>query len=216
MADEETNQETTGGTDTQTPAQNPTASPNGGTESQDQSPAWLPRRIEEERKATLNRLLKKLGVQSQEELEAALTEGRKLKEAQMTEAEKAANDLKVETRRREAAEARVTELEAAQVRTVIDSALKDAAKGVKYPLDVITHARTHLAEDVAKLVVKDGNVDPKEVEKLVAKVKAARPDWFIGGGPGSPSNRGGRVPEPGAKEKEEGKKTFRQQVRRMT
>ena len=61
----------------------------------------------------------------------------------------------------------------------------------QYPEDVITWARQS-GKDLTALLDKDGKLDDKAVKALIDEAKKARPAWFASGGPGSPSNAGGK------------------------
>lgn len=95
----------------------------------------------------------------------------------------------------EQAQARAAELESARVTDRVNSAIKDAASKAKNRDHVLNLIRIEHPDKVAALVNDKGEVDVKAAEQLVADFSKNNPDYFATGGPGSPSNKGGKTPE---------------------
>lgn len=170
------------------------------------------------RKASVEELVKKLGLGSEDELARLVGEHKQAKEAALTEQQKLAQ-------RAEAAETRAQELEqklkdeqAARRNDLLNMEVKLAAKDANamHPEDVWTWLRTNRADDLDKVIGDDGKVNTKAIEGLIGAAKEARPNFFEDKKrftPGSPSNSGGRVPEPNAKEKDAAARAQAQNLR---
>lgn len=147
--------------------------------------------------AAANKLLSKLGVEDADTAAALLAEYRQRKAADMSEAEKAA--IAIDAARKEAEEARnALALERQQrVADKRDNALAQALASAQAidADDVVTWLQKNAADAVSALVHDDGAIDPDGITALVAKARSERPHFFRPGGPGSPSNRGGEVPQ---------------------
>jgi hypothetical protein len=72
-------------------------------------PDWLPARLERAKRAAEKDVLETIGVTSLDEAKTAIEDARKLRESQMTEADKAREEAEAATKRAEAAEAKVAE-----------------------------------------------------------------------------------------------------------
>lgn len=165
-------------------------------------PDWLPGRLERAKASSRAELLKELGIDDPAAAKAALEEARKIKEGQMTEAQKVAAEAeKLKTKLQEA-EAKAAAAEAARVQLLAATAVKSAAskEGAEFPEDVVEYA-TKVGMTLAGMVKEDGTVDDAQVKKLIEAAKKQRPNWFKSGGAGSPSNSGGKVQEPDKKAK---------------
>lgn len=180
---------------------------NSGQPSDQRDPRWLPDRIDTAKRAAVNDFLKDLGFDKADDLKALLTEAKSLKESQMSELQKAQAALDKANQKAAQAEQKAAELEAARVNDRIDTAIRAAATDARaqYPEDVITWARQS-GKDLAALIDKDGKLDDKGVKALIDEAKKARPAWFGSGGPGSPSNAGGKAPQADPAKFLEGKK----------
>lgn len=112
------------------------------------------------------------------------------------------------------AETRAAELEAARITDKVNGAIKDAAAKAKNRDHVLNLIRIEHADKVAALVNDKGEVDSKAAEALVNEFSKENPDYFAGaGGPGSPSNRGGKTPDANGTERAAAAMT---QFRRVT
>ena len=169
---------------------------NARTFSQDEVNAIVGERARRASESAVSELLKSLGFEKPDELKAIVTETRKRKEAEMSEAEKARAE--VETVRKQAEELKAA-LEGERQQRITDrrdNALAQALTAAQAidADDALIWLRNKAAEDVAAIVREDGTVDPDGITALVAKVRAEKPHYFRPGGPGSPSNKGGEVP----------------------
>lgn len=176
--------------------------------------AQLKERLDRAETSALTKLLKKLGVENVEALEAIVPEHKTLKAASQTDAEKLASaaaeaqaKLAEAADARAKAEAKVAELEAARIGDRVDAAIKE--------LCMTPAIRAEHPQDVVKLI-REGNIDgivddkgqvvPAKVKELVEQAKKDRPGWFKTGGVGSPSNLDGVAPEALAAEKEQARR----------
>jgi len=164
---------------------------------QEQVDAIVGERAKRAAEAAVNKLLEQLGVARVDDLKAQLEEARQRREAEMTEAQKAAAEAERARKERDELKAaleaerqqRIAEKRSARVIAAAQQA------GAEVPEDVVVWAQTY-APDALNAVVSDaGAVDSAAVEKLIAACKAARPGWFRSSAPGTPSNADGRVPK---------------------
>ena len=140
-------------------------------------------------------LLKALGVDDLDALKTLLKEAANLKQAQMSESEKLQAEADKAAKRAAELEAALNAERQAARESKRDAAIKEAAKSVENPGDVVVWAQANAADQLAKTLTDDGAVDDKAVKELVEACRKARPNWFTAGGPGSPSNNGGKVPD---------------------
>ncbi len=202
MADETTT--TTDNSTAQTPVQpiKPvTPTDDAPTLTQKQVDALMGNTRKEASATALSALAKKLGFESVEEMEAAATEAKTLKEKSKT-------DLEKETERANKAEAKAAEAEAKAVAAeakrradYVDSrmaAIATAAKAVD-ATEVAEYLRSKRAEDVDALYGEDGKFNDEKAKKLIEDLKKAKEHWFkTGSGVSSPSVMGGRPLQPDA------------------
>lgn len=181
--------------------------------------AQLNERLERAQRSALTKLFADLGITDVDALKGVITEHKTLKSASQTEAEKLASAAKEaetkltnEATARKAAEDEVKELKAARITDKVDGAITTAAQsaGAKNTAHVLKLLRDEKADKVTALANDKGDVDAKAAETLVNEFKTANPTYFAGGGPGSPSNRGGKTPDPKAQMEQalKGKKLF--------
>lgn len=155
-------------------------------------PSWLKSRLERAERSAADKLLKEFGFEKAEDLKALVEGVKKAREAEMTETQKLQSALDVATKKIKDAEDRATQFQSERRAERLDSAIKDAAKGVQFPDDVLQYVRSNYADQLETAIDKDGKIDAKAVERLIVEVKKARPTWFTSGTPGSPSNAQGR------------------------
>lgn len=171
--------------------------------------AALEERLDRERKSAVTGLLTELGLKDADTLKAALADLSKLKEASMTDAEKAvAAKADLEARIAQEAE-RATQaqkaVEAAQAelrQERLTAAIMRAAN-VRYPDDVVAWSqRPENAELLKKSLSAEGKPDEAGIKALVEACQKARPEWFgMRSGAGSPSNAGAKPPKVNNKER---------------
>jgi hypothetical protein len=171
--------------------------------------AALEERLDRERKSAVTGLLTELGLKDADTLKAALADLSKLKEASMTDAEKAVA-AKADLEARLAQEAERTTLaqkavEAAQAelrQERLTAAIMRAAN-VRYPDDVVVWSqRPENAELLKKSLSAEGKPDEAGIKALVEACQKARPEWFgARSGPGTPSNAGAKPPKRDSKDR---------------
>jgi len=188
-----------GGHNSGTPAPQQQPTPTAAAPVVDQDPSWLKDRLDRAERSAVSKLLDGLGVTSADDLKGALQRVRDIEDQQKTAAEKLTAQLDAEKKARETAEQQVQAMREQQQQAAIDSAIRAAATAARaeVPDDVIMRARDAHTDKVAALL-KDGKVDEAGVKALIDAIKGERPKWFIGTGPGSPSNNNGSTPEPDA------------------
>jgi len=182
---------------------------NGGSQhvfTQEQVDAIVGERAKRAAEAAVHKLLEQLGVAGVDDLKAQLEEARQRREAEMSEAQKAAAEAERARKERDALKA---ELEAERQQRIVDkrnSRLVAAAQkaGMEAPDDIVVWAQTYAANALSAVVDESGAVSEQAVDKLVAACKAARPNWFRSSAPGAPSNADGRVIKPDASKLIEG------------
>ena len=174
-------------------------------------------RSKESRQAAVNELLKKLGLDSEDDLVKKVAEHKKAEEARLSEAEKLTK--RADTAEAEKAEAlkKLAVSEAARLRDRLENAVLLAAKDALavHADDVWLWLNTNMSDDLTKAIGDDGKVNDKQIESLIGKVKEARPTYFEAQrrSPGSPSNHGGHVPDPAAPVKQQAAKAQAQNLR---
>lgn len=167
-------------------------------------PSWLPDRLKRAEEAAVNKLLSALGVKTTDELKSVIKTAADAKAAQQSDLEKAASRAETAEKERDEAKAKIAEFEAKQRAAQVDEAIKKIADAEKaeHSGDVVMHLRVNSAA-LVKAWDEKGEIDEKEAKKLVEALKTERPTWFPAKTPGSPSNKGGKNPEPEEKLKQE-------------
>jgi hypothetical protein len=212
------------GTPAPAPAPTPSDPPETGEPGKsDPNADWVLDRVTRAKQSAITDLLKDLNVPDVDTLRGALSEYGKLRESQMSELEKAQTALASEQAARtqdgekiEQLEQQIADMQTAQRTTTLNDGIKAAAQAARatVPADVVLWARKNVpADELAKLLDDDDKVNEDGVKALVEKAREARPHWFTGLTPGSPSNAGGRPPEPGKAQKEKARGEMRRSVR---
>jgi len=166
-------------------------------------------RLKRDREAQRKQWLEGLGYDSEDALKADVQAKREADAASKTELEQAQAAVEAANKKVAEAEARAAQaLETAKEErrnTAILNAVKDAEK----PASVLTLLIAEHAEDVAALMTDDGSIDAKKVEALATVARKEYAGMFPSGSPGSPSNHGGKVPQPDQKVKDEVRRNIR-------
>lgn len=168
------------------------------------------------RQTALTDLLSQLGVSDVSTLKDALSKLTQYENERKTETERQAEALAQERQKREAAEKTLAELQERQRQTALDSAIRTHAATLRaeHPEDVVTWARSG-DHDLNALLTKDGTPIEEKVKELVEAARRDRPKWFIGTGPGSPSNAEGRAPDHTTAGKEVARVEAERRIRNM-
>lgn len=148
----------------------------------------------EGRAAAMADLLKELGVEKVEEAKSVLQAKREADDAAKSELEKAQGALADAQKKAADAEAALQKEQQERRIEKRDGAIKDALLKARStaPEDVLIIMQTRFPDMVTATLKEDGTLDTKAIEALVTKAKAERKQDFTGGGPGIPSNSGGR------------------------
>lgn len=160
--------------------------------------AMMGERAKRAAEAAITKLLADLGAESLDTLKKDTAAAKAAKEAEMTALDKANAAIEAEKKRAAEFEAQLTNERQSRLLDRRNSAITAAAQKARaeVPDDVVTWAEKHAAAELAKVLKEDGAVDEKAVGALIDKCRAERKNWFTGSGPGSPSNRDGRNPQP--------------------
>lgn len=151
----------------------------------------------------VNDFLESLGLTDIDALKATLEDGKKLARDKQTEQERVSSDLEAaqtanaELKQKIAEhEQKATETQQKLDRQRTDTAILTAANGAKRPDDVLLWARSPDGQKYLDQVLDDdNNVVGGKVKELVEACQKARPEWFGGRTPGSPSNAGAKPPQ---------------------
>lgn len=148
--------------------------------------------------AAVAKLLADLGAENLDTLKKDTAAAKAAKEAEMTALDKANAAIEAEKKRAAEFEAQLTSERQSRLLDRRNSAITAAAQKARAeaPDDVVLWAEKYHSDDLAKVLKEDGAVDEKAVGALIEKCRAERKNWFTGSGPGSPSNRDGRNPQP--------------------
>jgi hypothetical protein len=199
MGDQDTTQLDPNQQDSGTPPTQPGTAPDSGGNN---DPAWLPDRLRRAEESAITKFLKSLGAETPDQLKASLDKLSTLETQNQTALEQAQAALTSEQAKREALEAQLADerqqRRTAAITTVITSAANAAR--AKHAEDVVMWAQSsgHTLDD---LVDDQGAPVADQIKVLIDDAKKARPDWFRGDGPGSPSNSDGHPPEPDAQQR---------------
>lgn len=165
---------------------------------QEQLDKIIGERVKRAEESSVKKLLEGLGVDSADTLTNLVQAEKKRIEGEKSELQKIQE--KLAAAEKDAADAKARADKAEQERLIerrdqeIRSALGEAR--AKKPASVLTLMATDQPEMVKAVIKADGTVDKEALTKLTEAAKKAYPEFFTGSGPGSPSNSGGRVPEP--------------------
>ena len=174
----------------------------------------IKQRLDRDREAREKELLETLGVTSRDELKGLLEKQRKADEAALSEADKLKKAAETEKASREKLEQELQKERDQRKQERLDTAIIAAAKGAHDPADVVRILRSDFAESVAKVMNAEGVIDAKAVETLISDLKKKKAYLFGSTSPGSPSNHGGKTPEPDAKVKEDARRGLARQMKR--
>lgn len=168
------------------------------------------------KKSALSDFLKELGLENPDDLKKIITERQQQEQASKTELQKAQDQAKTADDKYKALQQQLDAEKAARMADKRNAAVVTAAQKARAnaPDDVVLWASAHLPDELAKTIDADGNIDEKAVNALIELVRKERKEWFGGTGPGSPSNAGGRTPEPSADAKKKAAQAQFQAVRK--
>lgn len=193
--------------------QTPGSDSGKGTFTQEQLEHFLKERLQRDREAREKEFLTTYGVSSRDELKTALEAARKIEADNLTEVQKKDKELaKAKSDHDTAMKELQVEREARRAEK-LDMAIIAAAKGAHNPKLVVSMLRDEQADALSKAVGEDGTIDIKKLDTLIADLRKKEGYLFGGSSPGSPSNSGGKAPEPDAKLKEEAKARLRRQIK---
>lgn len=140
--------------------------------------------------------LEELEIDSLDSIKALLVDAKTRKEAEMSEAEKLQEKLVAMEASFNAEKVRAESLETARLEDKRDSGLLQLLSKAHDPQNVLILIKAQQADGVTALMADDGTFNSKEAETLVNEYASANAYLFTSGAPGSPSNAGGRIPQP--------------------
>jgi hypothetical protein len=149
------------------------------------------------------KVLEELGLASVDEAKKTIEAERQRKEAEMSAVEKIQAQLDAQTKALEAEKQRASELETARRNDKRDNGLLQLLGKAHDANMVLTLLKAKYANELETLIADDGTFDSKTAETLINTFEGANAYLFKSGSPGSPSNSGGRVPQPDLKEAEQ-------------
>lgn len=174
----------------------------------------LAERLNRAEQSAINKVYEGLGVKNSDELKAMLDDYRKRTDGEKSELEKVtAKATKLEAEAKEAKD-RATQMEQERRLEKRNNAILKALDEAEHPLDVLIWLEANAKSEVEAALADDGTLDEKKVKALVDRAKKDRPNFFKKLTPGSPSNRGGRVPDPTTRDLEQARAHVRAQVRK--
>jgi hypothetical protein len=163
---------------------------------QDEVNALMGERARRASESAIADLLKSMGFEKPDDLKAVIAEAQARKEADMTEADKAKAEAEKARKETDALKAALEAERAARLADKRDAAIRAALKQADDPAAVLTLLQANFAADVAEAIDAEGAISDKAVSKLVTEAAKKWPGMFKSNAPGSPSNAGGRIPQP--------------------
>jgi vacuolar-type H+-ATPase subunit I/STV1 len=173
-------------------------------------------RLKRAQQSAIKNLLKELGLSDVDTLKAKVG-GQPTQQQPAPETNSELDELRqtLEQLKAESEQLKAEKEKAEQLRRdgLVNDAIKNAVKGVKYPDDVVTLIRSSY-KDIAKAWKEDGTIDTTVITAAIEEARKARPEWFAPMTPGSPSNFGGTPPQVDQKKKEAAAKAQAAYVKR--
>jgi hypothetical protein len=163
----------------------------------------LDARIKRAEAHAVNELLKALGIENIDGLKAVVDTDKKRRDGEMSELQKTQNTISDLTTKLTAATQQIEEFKSKEIAGTRNEAIRAAANGALDPNDVVGWANGDGKQHLEGLLDDKGNVVKEKVEALVAECAKTKAHWFRPGGPGSPSNAGGKPLPLDAKAKEQ-------------
>lgn len=211
-------------TQQQTPATTPTSAVIEGTPKREYTQAELDDMFSDRAKraetATINRLLKLLGVSSEAELptlKTTIEKARDLEKSAMTDTQRLESERDQVKREKDEALAQLNAERAERRNDRIHAALTRAATVLKAndTDDVLRYARDKHGEALNALMDANGVIDEKNLNTLLEKIKDDKPHYFTTPVqvPGSQSNLNGRVIQGDEKLKQQGTQNTRNMIK---
>jgi hypothetical protein len=170
----------------------------------EQNPAWLPDRLKEAKRSAVSKVIKDLGFEKPEDLNAFVTAAREAEKGKLSELDRTRAELAQIKQAQAEAQAQLESERTARRTDKINNSILSAASTAKaeIPQDVLNLLKAENKLDPATLLDDEGNVKTDTVKALIDAAKGLRPNWFGRAGVGSPSNAGGQPPEPDASVKD--------------
>lgn len=170
--------------------------------------------------ATINRLLKLLGVSSEAELptlKTTIEKARDLEKSAMTDTQRLESERDQVKREKDEALAQLNAERAERRNDRIHAALTRAATVLKAndTDDVLRYARDKHGEALNALMDANGVIDEKNLNTLLEKIKGEKSHYFVANAqvPGSQSNLNGRVIQGDEKLKQQGTQNTRSMIK---
>lgn len=224
MADQDTNQKDQSG---QTPNPDTPTGQTGGQQAQQGqqqgktfTEADLERilkdRLTRAEESTTKKLLEKLGIDNLDNLEATVKAEKQRSESEKSELQKALDKLADADKKIKDTEERANKLAQDMIVKERNSEIKEALRGERAtkPDAVLILMAASKPEMVEAVADKEGKINKDALKALVDAAKKEHAEYFVGKGPGSPSNNQGRVPERDSKIREKADAQLKRKVRR--
>lgn len=169
------------------------------------NPKWLPERLDKAKSSERRSIFETAKVKDMDELLKKIELANTYEQSQLTETQKTTKQIETLNQtivdlndKLKAAEERAAKVEQDRVSDRVDNALRLSVSNAKAKKvdDVLALLKLKHADKVARLANDKGEVDAKAVDALIEEFRKDRPEDFSVPGPGSPSNRGGKQPDP--------------------
>lgn len=208
MPDETTTTETT-----ETTPENSGQQPGGQSFTQADVDRIIGERLKRAESAAMQKLLEKLGAKDEDELTGIVKAQRERDESEKTELQKLQDKLTAAEQKVKEAEERAAQAEQQRRVDNRNAAIIAALKDAEHPADVLLWLEANAKDELDAVMSDDGTLDEKKIAALVAKARKERPNFFRSGGPGSPSDKDGRVPDGDPRRKQEAAEVNRRHIR---
>lgn len=170
-------------------------------------------RLKRAESAAMQKLLEKLGAKDEDELTGIVKAQRERDESEKTELQKLQDKLTAAEQKVKEAEERAAQAEQQRRVDNRNAAIIAALKDAEHPADVLLWLEANAKDELDAVMSDDGTLDEKKIAALVTKARKERPNFFRSGGPGSPSDKDGRVPDGDPRRKQEAAEVNRRHIR---
>lgn len=162
-------------------------------------------------------LLEELGIEDANKLKDILSDYRSMREAEMTEAEKAKAEADKIRQEAEALRQQLENVKQQQIQSQRASVLKSKlqASGGQDVDELFIIVEAKYSTDIAELFGDGVDASEAQLKAFIQKVQQEHGRYFASAGAGSPSNAGGQIPSSKAKAIQEAEKKIAQKFSRL-